>query len=499
MVSERAETKTGGREASTGFIPGDYSLAVGMPQTPAPKGWKWSKLTDLARLESGHTPSRKYPEYWDGGVCWVGIRDATANHGQTIYDTNQHASELGIKNSSARLLPKNTVCLSRTASVGYVIVMGKEMATSQDFVNWVCSKDLDNQFLKYILISENRSFLRFASGTTHQTIYFPEVKAFHICHPPLPEQKAIAHILGSLDDKIELNRRMNATLEGMAQALFKSWFVDFDPVIDNALVAGNPIPDELADRAEVRRQALANGTANREAAKAFPNSFHETVELGWIPKGWDVQPLGEHLDVLETGRRPKGGVSSYASGVPSVGAESIFGIGLFDFGKLKFVPEEFFEKMNSGKVESYDVLLYKDGGKPGEFKPRSGMYGEGFPFKSFGINEHVFRMRSSSLGQAFLYYQVSSERVFHHLAVRGGKAAIPGINQKEVNSVDFLIPQEDVRETFNNFSQPIFEKILKTANQSRMLEIVRDTLLPKLISGDLRIEKAQKIIEKEMQ
>jgi type I restriction enzyme S subunit len=127
------------------------------------------------------------------------------------------------------------------------------------------------------------------------------------------------------------------------------------------------------------------------------------------------------------------------------------------------------------------------------------MYGEGFPFKSFGINEHVFRMRSSSLGQAFLYYQVSSERVFHHLAVRGGKAAIPGINQKEVNSVDFLIPQEDVRETFNNFSQPIFEKILKTANQSRMLEIVRDTLLPKLISGDLRIEKAQKIIEKEMQ
>ena len=81
---------------------------------------------------------------------------------------------------------------------------------------------------------------------------------------------------------------MNVTLEGMAQALFKSWFVDFDPVIDNALAAGNPIPAELADRAEVRRAALADGTANREAAKPFPAAFQQTEELGWIPEGWEV-------------------------------------------------------------------------------------------------------------------------------------------------------------------------------------------------------------------
>ena len=81
---------------------------------------------------------------------------------------------------------------------------------------------------------------------------------------------------------------MNATLEGMAQALFKSWFVDFDPVIDNALAAGNPIPDELAARAEVRRQALANGTANREAAKPFPAAFQETESMGWIPEAWEI-------------------------------------------------------------------------------------------------------------------------------------------------------------------------------------------------------------------
>ena len=355
----------------------------------------------------------------------------------------------------------------------------------------------DEDYVYYVLSQDGHvdQMLGLADGSAQPNISGTQIESLEVPLPPVPEQKAISHILGTLDDKIELNRRMNATLEGMAQALFKSWFVDFDPVIDNALAAGNPIPDELAPRAEVRRQALANGTANREAAKAFPAAFQETEALGWIPEGWDVEPLGEHLNVLETGRRPKGGVSKYTSGVPSVGAESIFGIGQFNFGKLKFVPEEFFDKMNSGKVESYDVLLYKDGGKPGEFKPRSGMYGEGFPFESFGINEHVFRMRSSSLGQAFLYYQVSSERVFHHFAVRGGKAAIPGINQKEVNSVDFLIPKEDIREIFNNFSQPIFEKILKTANHSRMLERLRDTLLPKLISGELRITEAEQLTE----
>ena len=85
---------------------------------------------------------------------------------------------------------------------------------------------------------------------------------------------------------------MNVTLEGMAQALFKSWFVDFDPVIDNALAAGNPIPAELADRAEVRRAALADGTANREAAKPFPAAFQQTEELGWIPEGWEVSTIG---------------------------------------------------------------------------------------------------------------------------------------------------------------------------------------------------------------
>jgi type I restriction enzyme S subunit len=127
-------TETGGRSATTRRILPKTALAVGMPSTPAPEGRRWSPLTALARLESGHTPSRNHPEYWGGTTPWIGIQDAKANHGGRIEDTEQQTNELGIANSSARVLPENTVCLSRTASVGYVVVMGRPMATSQDFV-----------------------------------------------------------------------------------------------------------------------------------------------------------------------------------------------------------------------------------------------------------------------------------------------------------------------------------------------------------------------------
>jgi type I restriction enzyme S subunit len=106
-------------------------------------------ICDVARLESGHTPSRKHPEYWIGKIPWIGIRDVALHDGRVIAETFQHVSQAGLDNSAARLLPKDTVCLSRTASVGYVVMMGKPMATSQDFVNWVCSEALDPEFLMF--------------------------------------------------------------------------------------------------------------------------------------------------------------------------------------------------------------------------------------------------------------------------------------------------------------------------------------------------------------
>jgi type I restriction enzyme, S subunit len=269
------ETRTGGRKATTGVIRGRYALSVGRPDDVAPQRWQWTPLSEVARLESGHTPSRAKAEYWDGGIPWIGIRDATENHGRTIYATKQTVTQAGIDNSSARLLPAGTVCLSRTASVGYVVVMGCPMATSQDFVNWVCSDAIDHRFLKYVLLAEHDSMLRFASCTTHQTIYYPEAKAFYVCLPTKEEQVQVADILTSLDDKIELNRRMNETLEAIAQALFKSWFVDFDPVRAKAEGRDPDLPSHIAD--------------------FFPDALVGS-ELGPIPAGWHKDTRrGHHL------------------------------------------------------------------------------------------------------------------------------------------------------------------------------------------------------------
>lgn len=190
-----------GRAATKAVIPGRCAMSVGDPQSALATGWHWTPLSVLAQLGTGHTPSRGHPEYWDGDVPWIGIRDASKHHGGIISDTQQHITTLGLENSSARLLPKDTVCLSRTASVGYVVSMGREMATSQDFVTWSCGPALDPDFLMKALLAEGSSIRRFGEGSTHTTIYFPEVKAFHIALPPVPEQRRIVAKIDSLSAK----------------------------------------------------------------------------------------------------------------------------------------------------------------------------------------------------------------------------------------------------------------------------------------------------------
>ena len=162
-------TRTGGRNATKGVIPGRVALSVGNPHIPEPKGFRWRLLTDLARLESGHTPSRSKDQYWAGDIPWIGIRDATGNHGKVIHETIDRVTQEGLDNSSARLLPTGTVCLSRTASVGYVVEMGRPMATSQDFVNWVCGPTVRAEYLLYVFRSMQQEFRGLTMGSTHQT------------------------------------------------------------------------------------------------------------------------------------------------------------------------------------------------------------------------------------------------------------------------------------------------------------------------------------------
>ncbi|HAW10043.1 MAG TPA: hypothetical protein DCX12_03020, partial [Chloroflexi bacterium] len=245
----RSTTVTGGRAATTGVIRGRFALSVGRPDTEPPSGFRWVGLSEVARLESGHTPSRQAPQYWGGDVPWIGIRDATENHGRILASTHENVTELGIANSSARILPAGTVCLSRTASVGYVVMMATPMATSQDFVNWVCGPELVPRYLMYVLMAEQASIRRFAHGTTHQTMYYPEAKALHICLPDKRRQGAIAEILGALDDKIAANRRTTDLLTAELSATWRQYFADEEhdvwlsvPIGQLATVVGGTTP-----------------------------------------------------------------------------------------------------------------------------------------------------------------------------------------------------------------------------------------------------------------
>ena len=326
------------------------------------------------------------------------------------------------------------------------------------------------------------------------------VKSIMVPYPEKEIQNKIVEIILGLDHKIHKNRQINQTLEAMAQAIFKSWFVDFEPVkakisaieagedaegvIRAAMCAISGKTNEELDQLQAKQPE--NYIQLKTTAKLFPSSMLDS-DFGEIPERWEVNHLGKFLDILETGQRPKGGVSKITEGVPSVGAENIIGIGNYDYGKEKFVSREFFEKLNRGKIEPEDVLLYKDGGKPGDFRPRVSYFGFGFPYSEFAINEHVFRLRSEILGQPFLYLSIGHERSLADLRQKGGKAAIPGINQTEVKTVLMLRPTSELLNCFNVLVGKIFEKILKNSLEIFRLATLRDTLLPKLLSGELSI------------
>jgi type I restriction enzyme S subunit len=277
-----------------------------MPTIPAPAGWRWASLSELSRLESGHTPSRKHPEYWGGDIPWIGIGDAKRNDGKQIRDTEEKTNELGIENSSARVLPKNTVCLSRTASVGYVVVMDRPMATSQDFVNWVCSGELDHNFLKYLLIAEGDDLLRFASGSVHPTIYFPEVKAFHICYPSLLEQR---RIVGILDE----------AFDGIATA-------------------------------------KANAEKNLQNAHALFESHLNDV-FSKRGDGWIEDKLQRLTTKIGSGATPLGGEQSYQSqGISLIRSLNVHDMG-FRYEKLAFLDDAQADRLSNVVVQPHDVLL----------------------------------------------------------------------------------------------------------------------------------------------
>jgi type I restriction enzyme S subunit len=291
-------------------------------------------------------------------------------------------------------------------------------------------------------------------------------------YPDRSTQAEVGKLYFWLCSKINLNCRTNETLEATARAVFKDWFVNFGPT--RAKIEG-------------AAQYLAS-----EIWEAFPARLGSKGK----PEGWHVTILDDVLDELETGGRPKGGVSGFTHGIPSVGAESIVGLGLFDYTKTKYVPPEFYSQMKKGHVRSRDVLLYKDGGRPGAFEPHVTLFGDGFPFDTFAINEHVYRLRAKPhFGQTLLYFWLSTDFVMEEMRIKGTGVAVPGLNSTQVNSLTTLVAPPEVTSAFDQIAEPMIARILANCNEAQTLAKTRDFLLPKLISGEVRIKEAERIAE----
>lgn len=278
----------GGRSATARVIPGRAGISVNVPPVQLPHGWQWVSLHRLARQETGHTPSRRKPDYWGGAIPWLGIRDASAHHGGRVASTFQTITSAGLENSSARLLPADTVCLSRTASVGYVTILGVEMATSQDFATWTCGPALLPDYLMYALLSEGQEIRRFGEGTVHTTIYFPEIRAFHIRLAPLEEQAEIVRVIRSsfrrIDQLVETARAAvassQALLRDISALAFSGRLTAREEGDGSALdeLERVRVPEQEAEAAGAVRLALRRTKA---MIKSIETVLRETDD--WLP------------------------------------------------------------------------------------------------------------------------------------------------------------------------------------------------------------------------
>jgi type I restriction enzyme S subunit len=326
--------------------------------------------------------------------------------------------------------------------------------------------DLDKGFLFYLLrTAEYRhEVLASATGTTVKHTSPARILAHKASIPPLAEQKAIAAVLGALDDKIELNRRMNAKLEEMARALFQSWFVDFDPV--RAKLDG--------------RQPVGLDPAT---AALFPDSFQDS-EAGNIPKGWEVAKLKELTSKIGSGATPRGGSEVYVDEGPAlIRSQNVYDYE-FRWSGLARLTDKSAEELKNVEVMKNDVLLNITGDSilrtcvvdPAALPAR--------------VNQHVAIIRAiNDIPAHYLHLCLVQESMKSFLIGMSAGATRHAITKGHLESIDVLKPSTLVLKAFEQRTTPWFAQIDGNRSQSRTLATLRDMLLPKLLSGELQLNQ----------
>ncbi|TXJ46690.1 restriction endonuclease subunit S [Brachyspira aalborgi] len=403
--------------------------------------WKKLKIEDCADVIGGGTPSTNKKEYWDGDISWITPKDLSNYNNRYISKGSRNISEKGLKYSSARLLPKNSVLLTTRAPIGYLAISKKELATNQGFKSLIMKNGNVPEFFYYLLKNNINKLLQYASGTTFMELNATNLKSIEFYIPEVYEQKRIASILSALDDKIELNNKTNKILEDMAQTIFKEWFINFN------------FPNE--------------------DGKPYKKSGGEMIdsELGKIPKGWKVITLKDIISIAK-GKKPK----ATSDKITEKFTMPYLTINCYNNEATEYT--EYNEKMH---VKELDIIMVMDGNAGKIFYGKEGILSSTMAkliVEDSNLNELVFYFLKS-MEYDLMYHTVGS--VIQH----ADKQYM--LNKKFCVSLDNL-------ERLSDIFKCIRKEISLNKKENEKLSNIRDSLLPKLMTpkgrradGEIRV------------
>ncbi|WP_421843827.1 restriction endonuclease subunit S [Marinobacter algicola] len=478
---------------------------------PHPDDWPVVTLSSICtKIGSGATPKGGQSTYLNERIKYSLVRSQNVFDRHFSFDglafiSNRQASELksaelkagdlllnitgdGITFARACQVPNSVLpaCVNQHVSI---IRPDQEIADS-------------NFILSFLTHPAVKPYIEsFNAGGSRRAITKGHIESFELPLPPLETQVRIGEVLSALDQKIALNHQINTTLESMTQALFKSWFVDFDPVIDNALAAGNPIPEALQARADAR---AALGDQRKplpdHIRQQFPDRFVQTEEMGWVPQGWEVTPFGQLLEQTIGGDWGKEEEDEkHTLSVAIIRGTDIPSVRSGIQGKIPYRWVEP-KKFATRKLIDGDIVLEVSGGSPSQPTGRAVYVTDSF-FELMGTEAvpasfcRKFRPKSKPLGLIGALHLDLIYREGKTWNYQNQSTGISNFQTKVFLSNEMLaIPEgEELLEHFFHLTRPMIDKIRSCQNLS--LAKLRDTLLPKLLSGELRVPEAEKRME----
>lgn len=388
-----------------------------------PNGWKECKLGEVIKIVGGGTPKTDVAEYWDGEIPWLSVVDF--NHGEKyVYDTEKKISEKGLQNSSTKILKKGDIIISARGTVGAIAVLGRDMAFNQSCYGIKPLKNIAlNDYIYYFLKNTVPSFLQIAHGGVFDTITRDTFNEIDILLPPLPEQRAIASVLSSLDDKIDLLHRENKTLEAMAETLFRQWFIE-----------------EAKDEWE-----------------EVPLSFLGDIVCGKTPSTKRKEYFGGNIPFIK---------------IPDMRGNT------FVFQTSDTLTEE-------GKQSQKNITL----------PPKSicvsciatvGLVS--MTAKESQTNQQINSIIPKKDFYRYYLYLFIKNSVDLLIAMASGGTATLNLNTSDFSKIEVVLPSEQELKKFHEIVESMFDRIYLNQIQIHTLEKLRDTLLPKLMSGEVRVK-----------